>query len=462
MTASTVIFALGMLTCCFASDWGLSGILALLLFCIYLISVLVKQPHQLFKYLPFYFGAFVNVAGCAVCEYSGIYLSELGVYASFVGSLPFLVLSQWLFLTILSLYDQRFGVEREQVIDKYRDVNKYLRIGSMCVFLMVLIMFASVAMTPAFLQGLDRFQYADQIPKIATRLASWMGFLIVLPMIDVKRTHSKVGIAAILLYVLYGLWVGEKFGLFYALLYMVIIVYYDKIMEIDRKKLSRRCVWLGAALLLLVGIAVGLNSATNSQDRGDYVFQRLAQQGQLWWKNYDASEGVVHLDQIEHEFSGLVAPVEISDNVGSNYGIYGSMYRAAPKSVVDNKLAAGSRYTEGGYASVYYCVGPVGALVFEFFAGLLVAFFTNCMIRAVITGRLIETVLLLRLRGFLMVALSMGSYQLLLSRLSLLTYCFLLVIWLMRRNSSFCIVRKPNTKEEDYRYDPQLYKVVVI
>lgn len=87
---------------------------------------------------------------------------------------------------------------------------------SFVVFVLFGILFATVAAHPAFLLEVDRFTYASQFQnsRLIETLVYIAPLLLIFPILSLIYGNKVLGGAAILLYVLYCLWVGNKFGPF--------------------------------------------------------------------------------------------------------------------------------------------------------------------------------------------------------------------------------------------------------
>lgn len=425
-----MLIGLGLTACAISPEIRAMGVLSILLFISYILFELIHAPHRVFKYMPFYFGSVANIAGCAVCEYWNLFLSELSTTSGYAGSLPLLVLSNWVFLVVIAVYDSCFGVEMEYVHGG--SYSKITRMMTYFCFGCLLVMFCYVAPNPSFMLGVDRFAYASLVPPAFVKIWNWMAFLVIFPILSIKEGSYKVGCAAIALYILYAVWTGNKFGPFVTLLYLFIFVYYRELYSLGRERLTRVSVYVLLVLMVLVGGAILLQGATSSSARSDYAIQRLAQQGQLWWKTYQLADGDIHAEQFLNELDGLSASTDIGKNAGSRYGIYGIMYLTTPEKIVDAKLATGSRYTEAGHASAYYCFGACGAIGFSVFMGLLIAFVTNAMLKALHEGRFVEGMIFVRLHGFSRVGLSMGVFSQFATPLTVATIGFLVFMRLVR------------------------------
>lgn len=383
----TIMCGLVLMICCLLSDYRPAGICALIVFCVWLIMSEWANPFFFYKYLAFVYISILNLFGCAFCEYTTIYLTELSVSAHFVGSLPLLVFAQWVFLAVIFYKDVRYQCEdsSRQVTRSFYDtttLNIFL-----CAFFAVICVasFVYVLPRPSFASGVGRIAYASSyLTGIWGTFSGWMGFLFVIPaMLTRNRRVRPFAVACLLLYVLYLFWIGTKFGAYLNVLVVLIIVYYGEMLRLRRRTLLRITIVLVAILaaMVVVGGLVFTNTTSSYGGTFEYLFQRGAMQGQLWWKTYDQLNGSFHPEQIEAELAGITAPIAINQNVDSNYAIYHIMRYCAPGDIVSGYLAANVRLTEAGFATALYCLGPMGVVLFAILCGLLVCWLTNLGIR---------------------------------------------------------------------------------
>lgn len=383
----TIMCGLALVICCLLSDYRPAGICALVVFCVWLIMSEWANPFFFYKYLAFVYISVLNLFGCALCEYTTVYLAELSVYAHFVGALPLLVFAQWAFLVVIFYKDVRYQCEdsSRQVTRGFYDTTTLNVL--LCAFFAVICIasFVYVLPHPSFASGVGRIAYASSyLTGIWSTFNGWMGFLFVIPaMLTRNRRARPFAVACLLLYVLYLFWIGTKFGAYLNVLVVLIIVYYGEMLRLKRQTLLRITIVLVAILAAMVVVGGLVFTTTTSSYGGtfEYLFQRGAMQGQLWWKTYDQLNGSFHPEQIEAELAGIAAPIAINQNVDSNYGIYHIMRYCAPGDIVSGYLAANVRLTEAGFATALFCLGPMGVVLFDILCGLLVCWFTNLGIR---------------------------------------------------------------------------------
>lgn len=431
--------------CCLSSELAIASVLSLVAFCVLLVALFLDAPQLFAKYLPFVFGVVANVAGCAACEFTGVYLDELDMYAGYAGSLPLLILSRILFLEVVVALDVRFGydgcIHESEGSANAASVRwlDLLTIGCTVVFAGL---FAQVAMHPSFLEAMNRFSYQR---AYGTGGAAWTvaSYLIVFPLMSIRRGDKLIGSIGTTLYLLRLIWTGNKFGSFFTVLCLCAIVFYDKLLMGGRERL-RQIVFRGCiGVLALVVLALTLFTATSNEEPEQYFAHRLAEQGQLWWGTYAETGGETHVSELADEVDGLLnGSDDISSNVGAQYGIYKIMYLVAPASQVNAHLTAGARYTEGGYASAYYYFGALGPVMFAVIMAVFAMLVVNLLLWSVVNIRVVSAAVLVRLLALTRVAQGMATFSGLIEPLSLLSYCVVAVALLTANSSESYVWRR--------------------
>ena len=404
--------------CAMVPETPMSSIVALVAFGVYLAYLIVTRPLIILKYGFYFFVVVASIVGTLSCEFTGDYLVEMRQYAGFHGSLPLLIASRWLFIVILEVYENRWGVDNSlsdlSASNHKRKGNwkhQMLMIANVGIFAGLCCAYLTVIAYPSFLMGVDRFVYASLVPSgVRTFLIGWITFMMFIPLYCFKNYKSILGIASVVIYILYLFWTGTKFGGYLYIVCDVLLVYYDRFLQCDIRKLAKAAIAFFASLILLVGVAVVAFSFTSEQSSVDFLTSRTAQQGQLWWATFADSDGEAHLDQAKVELLSIAKNEMPKENIGSNHGIYGVMYRTVPESVVDYKLSLDSRYTEAGYAVAYYCFGWLGPFAFSIVMALLIALLQNGFLFFLNSERVIEAFVAYRFGTFLRSALSMGLF----------------------------------------------------
>ncbi|MCF6413943.1 hypothetical protein I7648_09580 [Collinsella tanakaei] len=438
-----------MLCCCLLNDYPITGLLSLAALLAVLIPLFSIRPLLLLKYLGMVFSWASTIIGCVVVEYSNMYLSELTVVSFFEGSLPLYCLTCWIFFVLLFLFDSRLDSQKADFpVRTTLSLNGNLvHYVSIAILVLLCVMFANVASRPSFMLGIDRFEYSSlhSLGLIGT-VANFMNWLIVIPMLAFKNGERLLGGFCVILYCLYLFWTGTKFGGFFSVLCFIPLVYYDRILALDRTRLSSLAKRFGIAFVALLLVAVASFTVASDKDAGTYLQERTAQQGQLWWRTFGITQGKPHIGELSNELDATLRPTDsIAENVGANNGIYKIMYLCAPASIVDSKLESGSRYSSAGYAAAYYYGGSFGPIAYAALMSILVSFFTNLFVRMVTLNNAVLVILTARLFRICSSVASMFLFSELIEPISILSYCVIAIYLMLIRKQGSSVSRKMRT-----------------
>lgn len=430
-----VLCGIALLACVICSDEWICTILSTVTLALFLVGLIIFKPTFLVKYFIFVFVVVANVLGCLVIETFDVYLYELSAPSDFYGSLPLLVFSRWIFLACLLVFDC--------LLDRNRDSNfeevsypegssrwSWLRWLNILTSGLIVASFIHVLPQPSFASGLDRFFYAEEINSgIWGKISNNLGYIVIIPVLAFRFQKSKLGLAGMVLYVLFLFWTGHKFGGYFDFIYVVLLAYLDKISLFKTATLAKCLLALVLVTALAVGFAAFANSFVSSKDATQFIADRAAQQGQLWWKTYGELNGKSHPEEFYKETEAISsAPVDIKSNVGADYGIYKIMYYASSDSpVIDGKLASGSRYSEAAYPLMLYYFGPLGTCLLSILGAAITCLLLNGFLFALRLGFMIDAIILLRI--FALIRLVLGAFSLanLFTVFTLLTLAYLAI-----------------------------------
>ena len=412
---------------------------------VWTLFTILWRPTLLFKYLPFYLGVGMNLIGVISCEMRKAMLPELQVCSGFHGSFPLLVLAHFIFLFLVAVLDSTLLVRKIESSENGHIGNilwtKVFESIFYCSCSLIIIAYLHVVSHPSFLLGVDRFAYSQEyLQGIWNVINKVLPFLAVLILVEIVGRHKRVAVFTLTIYVLYLFWTGNKFGAFISLITNAALVSYHCIIGLDKKTMIRFSAIIIGSVLLLVPISAMVYSAASNKSPVDFIMDRTAQQGQLWWSIFDKCAGSVHPEEFSNEIDALFNYTPTSENVGAQHGIYKMMYLTAPVGMVDYRLSSGVRYTEAGYAASYYYLGAVGVAAFSVIKALLVFFVTHASVRALKERRPIGIVACFRYIIIVQEVSSMFIFGGLVSKTSIL--CLILCI------CEAFIYRKTNPTEE--------------
>ena len=203
------------------------------------------------------------------CEFLGGYLPELRATASFVGSLPLLILNYYIFLTCLYGFDKVIGRDDKSLLFEVRvsDGQKWFKWIHFGFTLMIAVMFLHVLPNPSFVSGGDRFSYT-------TLYLTGVWRYLPLSLNDSLHCSSSCD----------SLWIQKermpchRVVLFLSVFGPVskfsgficcsdrIVSFYDKVVALNKRLVSRALAAVFLALGLLLGVAVFAHSFAASSD----------------------------------------------------------------------------------------------------------------------------------------------------------------------------------------------------
>lgn len=353
----------------------------------WMLLLIIWRPAMLFRYFPLFFSSVTNVLGCVSCEYVTQSLVELEIQTTYVGCLPLLAVAYYAQFMALSIFDivlLSAASSKSMSSQSPKSVLLFNCASTIACLLSVLALL-HVLPSPSFILDLDRFAYQQMyLTGIWGFINKILNYFIVFPIISLRYGNKKVAAVAIISYTVYLLWSGNKFGAFFSLLIYLLLVFSITTREINRNKLVR---WIGvsvAGLAALIFVSVFAYGLVSNKTPVEFLTGRLSQQGQLWWRVYDINGYEAHPDELYTELESAFNSKSNSESVGANNGIYRMMYLASTNSdLIDYRLSTGSRYTEGGFASSLYYLGPIGPVLLGIGSGALFAVFVQLFFASV-------------------------------------------------------------------------------
>ena len=441
--ALTVLFLLFFIIACLLPSTPATGALSFAALLLYGVYLLLHDLSFFIKYMAMYFFVFANVAGVLSCEFADIYLSEIRKFSGFVGSLPLICMASWVFLAAIRVFDKytalgKLSLALQPLSEQAKPLINWVVWGGIII---QSVLFVHVAAHPAFVTNLDRFQYNQAyLGGIWTGLQALLLYVVpVASLALVNRHNIRPSAFFLCIYLLYAFWVGNKFGIFFTAMYCVLLVYYPKIANLDRRAMSR-------VAKIVIGVLIGLFLIMSASqmlvhnqgivDYGNYLASRMAQQGQIWWRLYDICAGsAVHPEEFGNQIAASLNTV-ITGQQDYDAGIYKAMQMVNPIDFA-YKVSTGSVYTESGYALAFYYFGVWGIVGFSIvFAGL---FFLaiNWFVVAITRGWVVEAAILFRLYNKLATARSMLLLDDLISLETLISLSVLLILLIARSKGAF-------------------------
>ena len=428
-----VLFALDYFFCRdLKSDFVTVGIWVLFLYLIYRI-----RTRFIVKYMYMIYIQISSLIGVFCIENTNIYLAELDVDSSDCNSLLPLSFAMFLFFMAILFADVFCSSEdndEESVLMPFENVVTSL-ITLAAFGLAALMLLHVLPITPAFIQQIDRFNFAAEYIT-----GKWMTlqtiFIYMIPVVVVafvaRKARRWISLATILMFFIYLLWTGHKFGLFLTTFYYMLpaLLYQTKI---NYKKWIR---YIAVGIACLIALAASVNFLIfGENDFASYLSQRLAQQGQLWWKTYEmTSDEPGKIEELGDEFEVFFTS-DPEVKAKQEFGIYKIMKLTTPEDICTGKLDSGSRYACGTFPSLYYYFKLPGMIVVLCVFGAAFAFIVNQYFRSVQRKEMIESVVYGRLIMVFTEVLSQADYDALFSKRMVLFILVLLAVKWVRYRS---------------------------
>lgn len=353
-------------------------------------ALFLKHIKFFIKYIVYIYSFSTNVLAVYIIENNYIYLYELGTYSARYNSLFLITLTHCFFIIILLLSDSKIEkrVNRHIKFAKLQFGKKNID-NSIMVALSVIFMVASAYMlskaivNPASKNHMDRFIYQETFITGMWRIIhTYLVYLIpVLVILSYKR-KSVLTLCALFLFCLYMYLVGHKFGIFLTVM-AFFIPYIIERFKLDRISFKNINKIFAIGIIVIIGLLIILYTFTNKTYGTDkqgfiqYLYERLAQQGQMWWAVFGKEQGAgFHFDELSVSIKTFFG---IDKQVIENYdfGIYKLMKLVTPYSIYQAKMASFSRYAFSTQATLYYYFKSIGLISISGIMALFLSFITN-------------------------------------------------------------------------------------
>lgn len=212
--------------------------------------------------------------------------------------------------------------------------------------------------------GLDRKTYAETTMSELGRQIKNNQFIFI-PVIFMTKGHFKkiqryiFIIQAIFIYY----WTGEKFGPYLLFFYLVMLPLLAQINTDKLKTFVKYCICGIVALFIVLYLQYTNLYKVGLGEFAEYLLERAAQQGQVWWAVYGDNLGKCHVGEALNEV-GYFA--NAADNQMPYAGQWKMMFEASRGySVIISRIFSKSPLTSTTNASLFYYFGTAG-LIFSY------------------------------------------------------------------------------------------------
>lgn len=451
MLRVSIVFVL--FICTIFNEIPFFSYLSFAMFILFMYMLVVRSPFLLLKYPNFIISISGFILGCTLCEFSNVNLFELAEFAHYVGSLPLIITLYIIFLLSLAfldglIQDYQSKLPEQNYSHKMKQIWHYASLLSVMIFI---VLFLKVARNPAFVMGYDKASY-QRLFNLDSGVFKYLGsitpVILTFTIIDYYNGYKKTGMLGMVLYILYYLWIGHKFGAFFKFFTVFVMARYDSIIKMSQKKLTKYiCVFVAVILCILPITGLLAINMSGGGILEDYLLWRVTAQGQLWWKTFEVSKET-HMNEFHNEIDAIfIDNSVISTQTNANYGMYKIMYLCGKDNYVKMRLQGGSVYTESGYASAYYYFGAAGGVIYAVFFAFLFAITRNAISRAIRRATLIRLVVFIRVFNLLFASMATFSFHSFVKPTSILGWVIIIVGALYDRSVKKNIPElKPNHK----------------
>jgi hypothetical protein len=402
-----------------------TDILSLILLVSLLALIMLSQPTFIMRFPYICFLASSNLIGVLLVEHFELYLNELYATSFYKGSLP--VLSFFWATFLLCLYSLEIifphahyksielNVEFE-VFNINFTVDRIVLITFVVGFLAI---FVHVLPHPFFIEGLDRFTYAAKyFSNFEKKILGYLSYLLpVVICLAFDKKIKKYALFALSLYLVFKFWTGEKFGAFFSFFCFLSIIITAKMkFNLNSMKLKDFFGKFLVGIVLFLVVIFGhrtLLYGDSLQTYKNYLIQRIAQNGQLWWAMYEepfSKEN--HTNELVDEYSSYY---EGLDKTFYNSGIYKVMQKTTTQDRFWSTMSHKTRFSCSTFATLYYYLNLPGMTIFSIILAILFWILTRYFLFAIRNNMVLELIICSKLFAVSYSVLSQSDFYLLFS-----------------------------------------------
>lgn len=403
--------------------WG-TDILLIIVWLFFCCLIFVQNLQFALKYIHYIIFLSLNLIGVFIIDNNDIFLNELKVRSFDSDAFLPIVLIHFAFLIFLLLINKPILLNSDKetkvvdiTINSRSVMNVILTVLGIVLAAMTLFLFAKAVSKPAFMLGYDRFEYSRAYItgswEKTNKYISW--FLPIIPLLLINN-KKRLGWGILATYAVYQFLIGNKFGIFLSLLIMLTPYFYARF---NLNNVTRKTVLgvlliiavLGCGLVLVLFIFHRLTYGYSFNDFKLYLYQRIAQQGQMWWAVYGKSRNMPwHVREIFDEVVGFWG-IDTSSPHKMDFGIYKMMQYVTPYETYIAKILSGSRYTTSTCASIYYYFKFWGFIFFLPLSACVLSYCVNWYWRALYSNEIIGVIVSWTMIGRIATIYTMSEFQ---------------------------------------------------
>lgn len=361
---------------------NLNYVIITLYLCFVLWIVRVKKWIFL-KYFYFIFLSTWNVVSVFAIDTFEIYLPNLKITSYHSGALAPLAIVEYISLALIIILE---GKKKRPKVKENRmgTVSSYKYISFL--FLGIALAFViEIANKNYYISGSsDRFYYAMAVSAVSFSLYGYL--LFVYPYLTINAEINgkrKLLWAFTIVYSLYVILVGQKFGPFLKILFVLLLTYFIPFRQEFLKKNYRKVLKLMTvlAIIFIIFSLFQMSIEKGSVEVGtEQLINRVFNgQGDIWWGIYTKYSGqTLHYKEIGDELGAFFSSDLLQQDY--NFGIYKMMNLIAPHSIILYYAQRGARFTNSSDASMFYYFGISGLIVFKICITIIMYWLVNKII----------------------------------------------------------------------------------
>lgn len=408
-------------------DCLLLDLSALFLFILMMLIIFLYLPELIIKYLSFVITSTWTVMAVFILE-NGNAIIVGNMTSEHSGALPPYIFSWVLFYCSLIIFEKNGKkiVHNSQIlqVEKLPSIFIYGALG------LAVICFALVIRYPSFALGVNRFAYRDSVQSSISR--NLYKYVIPLTPIMVlnRKNYKKECIGFILALLAYNLWIGEKYGGFFQILFLGILGFLQNGQSVKLKKHFRKVVISsGVILASLLGVVYFQRMVVNpSEDYVSYLSERIASQGLTWWATYKGNKNKGwHVEEVGDELSVMIHNPE-GEWINYNHGIYKQMKLFQNSAKVKSMLKARVRAAESTRATFFYYLKYLGIIICQVGGAYVVYKLINNILWAINRGKLFLSYFCALLFRYFYQAFEQSDFYLMTTTTAFL--CYLAILYL--------------------------------
>ena len=391
-----------LLVLCFLRDNIIAGYISMLVFFLFFISFAFKHKQLIIKHLAIFFGLLYYAIGNIICDFTKIYLVELGVLSRYVGSFSLLAFLFWIEIVSLSYIDKAVSkiIYKRDMFVSYKinnlSLNKLLmKCSSYLIFVLGFALFLTVVSRPSFLMNVNRFAYAkkylppyiDKMKSIPILFVPFVYNIIIVKKSVALRTGMRKLLLIYLPFILFAFWIGNKFGIFLQLLLALLI---PCVYRLDFDKIDSRKYFKSAFKMSLVFLAIFFGywflRGNSFSEILIKIAIRTSQQGELWWRVVEAGDWTgKHFNEFGDEVSSILTSIITRGDV-KEYGVYRLMKLYGNELYLQHYFDIDMRLSAQGFELCFYYLGLSAFIIFPLLSNFIYSLITNLYIKSVNSG----------------------------------------------------------------------------